>query len=151
MSTAWYKSRSTPKLLHECLSAGPIRRRQRQRRIVQVWNTTCIVTNFGKNQTTIVETGNHSPQHNRSRHVLINPANPELSGVSKFPYFPRGGPVPEEYPSKDAHHIMGYVSLKQISKRRDMLSVDFEQSAVPRIYIVRCFPCCYICGFSSHE
>jgi O-acetyl-ADP-ribose deacetylase (regulator of RNase III) len=42
--------------------------------------------------------------------VLINPANPQLSGVAKFPYFPRGGPAPKEYPKKDSHHIMGYVT-----------------------------------------
>jgi O-acetyl-ADP-ribose deacetylase (regulator of RNase III) len=42
--------------------------------------------------------------------VLINPANPQLSGVSKFPYFPRGGPVPQQQPTQYAHHIMGQVS-----------------------------------------
>lgn len=44
--------------------------------------------------------------------VLINPGNPSLSGVSKFSYFPVGGPEPP--PSfeigKDSHPIMGYVT-----------------------------------------
>ena len=43
--------------------------------------------------------------------VLINPANPQLSGVSKFPYFPKGGPVPKEYPKRDVGwHATGYVT-----------------------------------------
>lgn len=29
-------------------------------------------------------------------HILINPANAQLSGVKNFPYFPRGGPVPTQ-------------------------------------------------------
>jgi O-acetyl-ADP-ribose deacetylase (regulator of RNase III) len=33
-----------------------------------------------------------------------------LSGVSKFPYFPKGGPVPSRSPEKSAHPTMGYVS-----------------------------------------
>lgn len=62
-----------------------------------MWNTTCAVMNAGKS-TKMACT------------VLISPANPQLSGVSKFPYFPLGGPAPKEYPKKDAHHIMGHVS-----------------------------------------
>lgn len=58
---------------------------------VEVWDTTCIVTNFTSD-------------------ILINSANPSLSGVSKFPYFPKGGPEPTQPAAKDAHHIMGYVS-----------------------------------------
>lgn len=42
--------------------------------------------------------------------ILVNPSNPELSGVAKFPYFPRGGPVPQKLPRISAHHIMGYVT-----------------------------------------
>jgi len=42
--------------------------------------------------------------------TLIIPANPSLSGVSKFPYFPVGGPEPHLPPMKDAHPIMGFVS-----------------------------------------
>ena len=64
---------------------------------IEVWTTTCIVMNFG--QTTACNCT-----------VLINPANPQLSGVSKFPYFPRGGPVPKQQPGQFAHHIMGHVS-----------------------------------------
>lgn len=64
---------------------------------IEVWITTCIVTNFGK-----TKASNCS--------VLINPSNPGLTGVKKFPYFPRGGPEPKEGPNKDAHHIMGYVT-----------------------------------------
>jgi O-acetyl-ADP-ribose deacetylase (regulator of RNase III) len=58
---------------------------------VEVWDTTCIVTNFKAD-------------------ILINSANPSLSGVSKFPYFPKGGPEPTQPAAKDAHHIMGYVT-----------------------------------------
>jgi len=52
-------------------------------RSVEVWTTTCIVTNFGKTSKVNCST-------------LINPSNPELSGVRNFPYFPRGGPVPKD-------------------------------------------------------
>jgi len=91
----------------------------RSTRTVEVWNTTCIVTNFAKKireMNSSVATNRNSKQDNTGvlKHVhvsvLINPANPELSGVSKFPYFPRGGPVPQKPPELMPHHIMGYVS-----------------------------------------
>ena len=47
---------------------------------VEVWVTPCIVTRFGKT-------------NDPSCRVLINPGNPQLSGVANFPYFPKGGPV----------------------------------------------------------
>jgi O-acetyl-ADP-ribose deacetylase (regulator of RNase III) len=53
-------------------------------RTVEIWTTTCIATNFRKEQC--------------SDHILVNPSNPQLSGVSNFPYFPRGGPVPSKQP-----------------------------------------------------
>jgi hypothetical protein len=86
MSTAWYKSRMVPKLVQEW---------KNHKRSMEVWETTCIVTNF--------RTANCQ--------FLINPTNPQLTGVSKFPYFPKGGPQPKDLPTKDAHHIMGYVRL----------------------------------------
>ena len=64
---------------------------------VEIWTTTCIVMNFG--QTTDADCS-----------VLINPANPQLTGVAKFPYFPKGGPVPTTAPAQFEHHIMGHVS-----------------------------------------
>ena len=51
-----------------------------------------------------------SQQQHHHSYFLVNPANPSLTGVSKFPYFPRGGPQPKDQPQKDAHHIMGYVT-----------------------------------------
>lgn len=66
-------------------------------RSIEVWLTTCIVTNFGANT---------------NCNVLINPSNPQLSGVANFPYFPRGGPVPKEKP-KSMHkdwQPLGFVS-----------------------------------------
>lgn len=112
MSTAWYKSNRVPKLIKEWSTttnsvtnstSSPLKRfaavdgQTMTRRSIEVWDTTCIVTNFGR----ATEPSNCQ--------VLINPANPNLTGVSKFPYFPRGGPEPTLPPSKDAHHIMGYV------------------------------------------
>lgn len=92
MSTAFYSS-VTPKLLASFSNAL-------SQRIVEVWITTCIVTNFGQN----------NPFTSRS--VLINPANPELSGCSRFTYFPKGGPVPKMKP-QSMHRDwqpLGYVS-----------------------------------------
>mmetsp|Transcript_10288 Transcript_10288/g.14539 ORF Transcript_10288/g.14539 Transcript_10288/m.14539 type:complete len:270 (+) Transcript_10288:104-913(+) len=94
MSTAWYKPNVLPKLLR----SFPRRLKDGTTQAsVEVWNTTCIVTKFGKTV-------------DPSCTVLINPSNPSLSGVKKFPYFPRGGPEPKEQPQKYEHHIMGYVS-----------------------------------------
>jgi hypothetical protein len=78
MSTSFYKS-TAPSLLKSFVN-------KHNKRSVEVWNTTCIVTNFGKNQ------------KQTACDALINPANPELSGVSQFPYFPKGGPVPKQKP-----------------------------------------------------
>lgn len=83
-SKAVYLSKLKPDLLY---------RITRGHRAIEIWKTTCIVTNFSEAKCS----------------TLINPANPELSGVSKLPYFPRGGPVPEQQPAISAHHIMGYV------------------------------------------
>jgi len=94
MSTAWYKPSALPKLLRS------FPRKSKDSTVqpsVEVWNTTCIVTKFGKTT-------------EPSCTVLINSSNPSLSGVKKFPYFPRGGPEPKEQPQKYEHHIMGYVS-----------------------------------------
>lgn len=50
---------------------------------VELWTTTCIVTNFG------------SSSRCRS---LINPSNAHLSGTANLSYFPRGGgPVPHSF------------------------------------------------------
>jgi O-acetyl-ADP-ribose deacetylase (regulator of RNase III) len=71
-----FKTRNAPKLIY---------RLARGSRALEVWTTTCIVTNFGK-------------QSAAGCSMLINPSNPELTGVKNFPYFPRGGPVPKESP-----------------------------------------------------
>ncbi|KAI2495710.1 Macro domain [Fragilaria crotonensis] len=73
MSKALYKSGVQPELIHRFTAATS--------RSIEIWTTTCIVTNFRKKAT-----------------VLVNPSNPQLSGVKNFPYFPRGGPVPDEIP-----------------------------------------------------
>mmetsp|Transcript_12226 Transcript_12226/g.22922 ORF Transcript_12226/g.22922 Transcript_12226/m.22922 type:complete len:297 (+) Transcript_12226:146-1036(+) len=94
MSTAWYKPHFVPKLL----KSFPIKNNTASTTTsIEIWNTTCIVTNFGKNKV---------PKCS----ILINPSSPSLLGVKKFPYFPRGGPQPRAPPSKFEHHIMGYVS-----------------------------------------
>ena len=73
MSKALYKSGVQPELIHRFTVATS--------RSIEIWTTTCIVTNFCEKAT-----------------VLINPSNPQLCGVKNFPYFPRGGPVPHERP-----------------------------------------------------
>ena len=68
-----------------------------RRRTVEVYQTPCIVLS-----------GNLD-----GCDTLINPSNPDLTGASAFPYFPRGGPVPGEdrrSSLQEVHHIMGYVS-----------------------------------------
>ena len=118
-SKAWYKS-SAPQLIRKFLGSSGSNDAAlhvpSSRRSVEVWTTTCIVTNFGMKRGRPVDRGDTS-NDNASRSaiesscsVLINPANPSLSGVSEFPYFPRGGPQPKKQPTKDAHHIMGHVT-----------------------------------------
>lgn len=89
ISKAFYKS-NAPKLLHSFVSSCSSRQ-------VQLWTTSCIVTQFG--------------QSFQCQADLVNPSNPELSGCRHFPYFPRGGPVPEPVTSmhKDWQPL-GYVS-----------------------------------------
>lgn len=91
MATLWYKQNVVPKLLRSfpsCSNNGAS---------IEVWQTTCIARNFGK-----------TLPSNCS--VLINPSNPQLTGVHKFEYFPKGGPEPTGPPTKHAHHIMGAVT-----------------------------------------
>lgn len=83
MSTAFYKL-SPPSLLWKTS-------RKVNNKSIEIWSTTCIVTNFGKNQNIT------------NCSALVNPANPELSGVSAFTYFPRGGPVPKVEPKSSMH------------------------------------------------
>lgn len=79
-SSRWLRpstASQTPQLVYETV--------HRFRRI-QVHVTSCIVTRFGLSSTTGCS-------------VLVNPSNPELSGCRNFPYFPRGGPVPNRVDS----------------------------------------------------
>lgn len=77
-SRAFFRSNVAPRLLHRFSTTH---------RAVEVWTTTCIVTNFGR-----------SSLHDKEfdHWILINPSNASLSGCRNFPYFPRGGPVPKQ-------------------------------------------------------
>jgi len=83
-SKAFYKSKVAPKLLHRFKAAA----RKSVTRAVEIWTTTCIVTNFETTKTTT--DGKHT-----IKSILINSSNEGLTGTSNFPYFPRGGPVPK--------------------------------------------------------
>jgi O-acetyl-ADP-ribose deacetylase (regulator of RNase III) len=91
-SKTFFKKSVPPKLVHRFAVGN---------RSLEIWKTTCIVTNFGKTTDAACS-------------VLINPSNPELSGVKNFPYFPRGGPVPKEKPVAGSMHKdwqpLGFVS-----------------------------------------
>jgi O-acetyl-ADP-ribose deacetylase (regulator of RNase III) len=79
-------------------------------RTVQVWHTSCIVTDFSAATTT---TTNPSHRSLNTKRVLVNPANPELTGCARFPYFPRGGPVPAAPITSTVHRDwqpLGHVS-----------------------------------------
>ena len=62
------------------LLASFLNKNTKRKRRIEVYITSCIVTNFSLNEC--------------SKKILINPANQDLSGVSNFSYFPKGGPVP---------------------------------------------------------
>jgi O-acetyl-ADP-ribose deacetylase (regulator of RNase III) len=89
MSKAFWKSSIPPKLVYRFSPSSA------SKKSIEIWITTCIVTNF-KNLA----------------NILINPCNPQLSGVRNFPYFPRGGPVP--YTKPESMHKdwqpLGFVS-----------------------------------------
>ncbi len=124
MSTAWYKPHAAPKLLRSFPLRKKILHAQRSNGVpnnqseicatVEVWNTTCIVRNFGRKDDNVQQNQQQLKssltQTYPGRSVLINSSNPTLLGVRKFPYFPRGGPVPSQPPLKYEHHIMGYVT-----------------------------------------
>lgn len=85
MSKALLKSSVKPKLIHRF--ADPV-----TNRAIEIWTTTCIVSNFH------FDNDDNDDNNATKPTVLINPSNPQLTGVSNFPYFPRGGPVPKEKP-----------------------------------------------------
>jgi hypothetical protein len=102
VSKAWYKS-AAPRLIGKFTNSAS----SSPRKAVEIWTTTCILTNFGK------QSIDHNFENSNKQQpvvTLINPANPNLSGPNAFPYFPRGGPQPKVQPNRHAHHIMGYVS-----------------------------------------
>ncbi len=117
-SKAWYKPSAVPQLIAR-FDAPPSASEHTRKKSVEVWTTTCIVTNFGRRHNDDDdddddngknESSSHPPSHHPRCTALINPANPNLSGPNSFPYFPRGGPQPPTQPERPAHHIMGYVS-----------------------------------------
>jgi O-acetyl-ADP-ribose deacetylase (regulator of RNase III) len=123
MSTAWYRSNVVPSLVRRWTASAssststastPTPTPTLLLDAIEVWDTTCVVTNFGLKDSTTPKTSNSNTASAWSSpprcSILINPANPNLSGVSDFPYFPKGGPQPTRPAAKDAHHIMGYVT-----------------------------------------
>jgi O-acetyl-ADP-ribose deacetylase (regulator of RNase III) len=167
MSTAWYKPNRIPKRIRSWITSSStsssaissseiiitnqkkkkkkLQQQQHQQyqhsRSIEVWETTCIVTNMNyspppsslpsspsssKNDTRSSSSSNNNDNDNNDNDnkndntkfsILINPGNPSLSGVSKFSYFPVGGPEPSDSYSnvnnedhKDSHPIMGYVT-----------------------------------------
>ena len=107
-SKAWYRPGAVPRRVSRFASPS------RTRRGVEVWWTTCLVTNFGRKGGGDGEGEKETARAGRALlpdcSTLVNPANPYLTGPSSFPYFARGGPQPAAPPTRHAHHIMGYVS-----------------------------------------
>jgi O-acetyl-ADP-ribose deacetylase (regulator of RNase III) len=81
-------------------------------RSVEIWTTTCIVTNFGRK----VLSCNPQQQLNDKQSqqwILINPCNSGLTGCKLFPYFPKGGPLPKQKVESTTHRDwqpLGYVT-----------------------------------------
>lgn len=101
---------------------------------IEVWTTSCIVLNFGKRITMERKQNHHNDNDTAAagppaavpstatQTILLNPANPQLSGVSNFSYFPRGGPVPSQQPSRHPHAGLAFSShWGGISTSRGML------------------------------
>jgi O-acetyl-ADP-ribose deacetylase (regulator of RNase III) len=87
-------------------------------RAIEIWTTPCIVTNFGRRKHPFVHTtcqpeAAAAAPNKKSQWILVNPCNAGLTGCRNFPYFPRGGPVPQESVSSAVHRDwqpLGYVS-----------------------------------------
>jgi len=80
VSKAWYKPSALPQLIarFESSSSSAVTSR---RRAIEVYSTPCIVTNFGKQcDVGSNDDSNHLPQCS----VLVNPANPNLTGPNSF-------------------------------------------------------------------
>ncbi|KAL3788803.1 hypothetical protein HJC23_006256, partial [Cyclotella cryptica] len=110
----WYKPSSTLPQLVARFQQHPQRSCSRS---IEIWTTTCIVTNFGmqRHRNSHAASKDNDDPHPTLSHLprcstMINPANPFLTGPHSFPYFPKGGPQPKNPPNRTAHHIMGYVS-----------------------------------------
>lgn len=122
MSKAFYDrvSSTAPALLRRWESAAGMGFRtdtSGARRAVEVWSTTCIVTNFGRFRGDKECSGHGAGGAagrwaDTDRVCLVCPSNPQLRGPSKFPYFPRGGPVPPSPPagSQADWQPLGYVN-----------------------------------------
>jgi O-acetyl-ADP-ribose deacetylase (regulator of RNase III) len=89
-------------------------RNNSSRRTVQIWHTSCIVTSFSDASSAVLSTAVMANQSMpRMKRYLVNPSNAELTGCRRFPYFPRGGPVPAEPVSSTVHRDwqpLGHVS-----------------------------------------
>jgi O-acetyl-ADP-ribose deacetylase (regulator of RNase III) len=136
-SKAFFKSRVASRLVKEYRggvqqqqpechggSAATSGSRNNNRRTVQIWHTPCIVTSFSddasaavsvvsSSTTTTTTAAVISSSMPRMKRYLVNPSNPELTGCRRFPYFPRGGPVPAQPVSSTVHRDwqpLGHVS-----------------------------------------
>mmetsp|Transcript_25333 Transcript_25333/g.45684 ORF Transcript_25333/g.45684 Transcript_25333/m.45684 type:complete len:372 (-) Transcript_25333:261-1376(-) len=110
-SKAWYRPSALPQLIAK-FDPPQSATQHARKKCIEVWTTTCIVTNFGMRRggDNTNGTDSSSQQQHPQCSTLLNPANPYLTGPNTFPYFPRGGPQPLVQPQRPAHHIMGYVS-----------------------------------------
>lgn len=101
-SRAFYQSKVASKLFHEYNHANVT---------VQIWQTSCIVTNFSSD---LSSRQNDTMMYGTtSQRILVNPSNAELTGCSRFPYFPKGGPVPKQTVQSSVHRDwqpLGFVS-----------------------------------------
>ena len=106
---AWYKPSAIPQLIAKFDAPSSTSSGKASKRAIEVWTTTCIVTNFGKLAAVNNSHGESSQLPGCA--VLVNPANPGLTGPNSFPYFPRGGPQPSErHDERKGWHPVGYVS-----------------------------------------
>ena len=108
LSKAWYQPSVLPKLIarFDASSTSTTARKK----AIEIWTTTCIVTNMGRGGDSVHIDSSSSSNHLPQCSILINPSNPNLTGPNSFPYFPKGGPQPTSLPNRHAHHIMGYVT-----------------------------------------
>jgi O-acetyl-ADP-ribose deacetylase (regulator of RNase III) len=120
-SSSFLRSKIVPKLHYRFTTTTTVSDDNRTiQRSIEIWTTTCIVTNFTQHLSQqdqyrigTCNKNNKNNNNTKQRWILINPSNSQLTGCKLFPYFPKGGPIPDQPIQSSVHRDwqpLGYVT-----------------------------------------